>query len=377
MNADLVKAKVGRPVELKYILDVRDFPDSPYADKVVHDFAVIENDPDVDIVVETIGGAKIAYEFSKRALSAGKSLVTSNKELVAKHGYELLSIAKEKKVNYMFEASVGGGIPVLRPLMQCLSGNRVSEVCGILNGTTNFILTKMQREGLGFDEALKQAQALGYAEADPTADIQGHDACRKICILGTLAFGNHIYPEGISCEGITKITLDDMALAMAAGYKIKLVGRAIATEKGKVCAFVAPSLVPVSNALSTVDDVFNAITVRGNAVGEVMFYGPGAGSLPTASAVVGDVIDCAMHVEHRKGISWNDSAPERLESSDDLPFKWFVRTEKDSVPAVFAGKQPICCPDSPYNAYITDPMTAAQLTSAVGELAETAIRVFE
>lgn len=377
MNRDTIKKQSGQQIVLKYILDVRDFPDSPFADKIVHDFSVIENDPEVNIVAETIGGAKIAYEFSKRALKAGKSVVTSNKELVATHGFELISLAKENNVNYLFEASVGGGIPVIRPIMQCLAANKITEVYGILNGTTNFILTKMLREGIPFADALKEAQQLGYAEADPTADIEGHDACRKICILGTLAFGNHIYPDGIHCEGISKITLEDMNLAGGFGYKIKLVGRTMLTADDKHVAFVAPFLVPMLNPLSVVDDVFNAIAIRGNAVGEVMFYGPGAGSLPTASAVVADVIDCAMHLSESKFVNWNDSAPQLLSDSSNLPFKWFVRFKVGMVPAAFSGVSPMTFPETDSVAYITDAMTKTQLDAAVQGAALSAIRVFE
>ena len=242
-NETHIDRKAGGPIRLKYILDVRDFPDSPFAGKVVHDFSVIENDPEVSVVVETIGGARAALDFTRRALAAGKSVVTSNKELVAEHGYELLKLAAEKGVSYLFEASVGGGIPIIRPLNQCLAANEIEEICGILNGTTNYILTRMIRAGLSFDAALKEAQANGYAEADPTADIEGHDACRKICILASLAFGRHIYPRQVPTEGITAVTLADVAYADSCGKKIKLLGRAIRQDDGKVCAYVAPHLV--------------------------------------------------------------------------------------------------------------------------------------
>ena len=230
-NGPHIDQKVDDLIRLKYILDVRDFPDSPFADKVVHDFSVIENDPEVSIVVETIGGAKAALDFTRRALRAGKSVVTSNKELVAEHGCELFKLAAEKGVSYLFEASVGGGIPILRPLNQCLAANEIEEITGILNGTTNYILTRMIRGGLSFDAALKEAQANGYAEQDPTADIEGHDACRKICILASLAFGRHIYPRQVPAEGITGVTLSDVAWAEACGKKLKLLGRAKSAAK--------------------------------------------------------------------------------------------------------------------------------------------------
>ncbi len=328
-NADLLTKKIGRPLNLKYILDTREFPGSPFADKIVHDFSVIENDDQVKIVAECIGGATIAYEFVKRCLLAGKHVVTSNKELVAVKGYELLQIAREKNVNFLFEASVGGGIPVLRPLYFDLAGNEVSEVAGILNGTTNYILTKMFTEGAAFDDVLKDAQQKGYAEANPAADVEGLDACRKVCILSALAFGFHVYPEQVSTQGITSITEEDVAVAAAGGMKIKLLGRTMKTAEGKVCAFVAPHYIPLDCQLSHVDDVFNALLVRSNAVGEAMFYGPGAGKLPTASAVVGDMADAAWHMELRRPLDWSDACPASMMDSRELPLPYVVRTEAD------------------------------------------------
>ena len=290
INAASIAKKAGEPIEVKYIVDIRDFSQDKNAEKFVKDFSIIENDPEISVVVETIGGTNPAYDFTKRALLAGKSVVTSNKELVAKHGAEFLRIAKEKNVNYLFEASVGGGIPVLRPIAQCLAANEIDEIYGILNGTTNYILTRMIKAGLTFEKALSEAQEMGYAERDPSADIEGHDACRKICILAALAFGEHVYPQQVSTQGIRSISLADVAYADSCGYKIKLLGRARRLEEGKVCAFVAPHLVQGENPLAGVEDVFNAIAVRGNAVGDTMFYGRGAGKLPTASAVVADVL---------------------------------------------------------------------------------------
>ena len=239
-NGGLIDRRVDDLVRLKYILDVRDFPDSPYKDLFVKDFAAIENDPELNVVVETIGGATIALDFTTRALKAGKSVVTSNKELVATHGYELLQLAKANGCSYLFEASVGGGIPILRPLTSCLAANELEQVTGILNGTTNYILTRMIRAGLTFDQALAEAQANGYAEKDPTADVDGHDACRKICILAALAFGRHVYPDQVPTQGIRGVTLEDVAYADSVGCKIKLLGRAIRQPEGKVCAFVSP-----------------------------------------------------------------------------------------------------------------------------------------
>ncbi len=329
--------KVHNAVNLKYILDVREFPDSPFADKFVKDFSVIENDPEVQIVVETIGGARVAKDFTERSLRAGKSVVTSNKELVATCGYDLIELAKEKNVSYLFEASVGGGIPIIRPLSQCLAANELTEICGILNGTTNYILTRMIRSGISFEAALAEAQAKGYAEADPTADVEGHDACRKICILSSLAFGRHIYPDQVPTEGITAVTLADVAYAEGAGRKIKLLGRAIRRSDGRVCAYVAPHLVEGENPLAGVEDVFNAITVKGDAIGDVMFYGRGAGKLPTASAVVADVMDAAKHLGSRKYLEWGPGGADVTASPDELESRWYVRAQvgAEAVKALF------------------------------------------
>ena len=326
-NGGLIDHRVDDLVRLKYIVDVRDFPDSPYKDLFVKDFAVLENDPELDIVVETIGGATIALDFTTRALKAGKSVVTSNKELVATHGYELLQLAREHGCSYLFEASVGGGIPILRPLTSCLAANELEQVTGILNGTTNYILTRMIKAGLTFDQALAEAQANGYAEKDPTADVDGHDACRKICILAALAFGRHVYPDQVPTQGIRNVTLEDVAYADSVGCKIKLLGRAIRQPEGKVCAFVAPHLVPGENPLSGVEDVFNAIAVTGNAIGDVMFYGRGAGKLPTASAVVADVIDIAKDLKRDRHNGWEEGAPDLVASTDGLRSAWYVRVQ--------------------------------------------------
>ena len=322
-NGDIIAQRLGEEVYVKYILDVRDFAGSPYADRMIKDFSIIENDPEVEVVVESIGGAKVALDFTRRALLAGKHVVTSNKELVATHGRELLEIAREKNVNYLFEASVGGGIPVLRPLFQCLAGNQIEEICGILNGTTNYILTRMVKGGISFADALKEAQAKGYAEKDPTADVEGIDAGRKICILSDLAWGKEVAPSSISMEGISSIHLKDVDIAAAAGYRIKLLGRALRLEGGKQAAYVAPHLVPESCPIATVDDVFNAIMIRGNAVGDVMFYGRGAGDLPTASAVMGDVIDAVQHRQKRRDLGWSQGAD--LVPGAELPMRWYLR----------------------------------------------------
>ena len=373
-NGAQVDRKVDDLIRLKYILDVRDFPDSPFGDKVIHDFSIIENDPEVSIVVETIGGATVARDFTERALRAGKSVVTSNKELVATCGYDLLQLARAHNASYFFEASVGGGIPIIRPLNQCLAANEITEICGILNGTTNYILTRMIRAGLSFDAALKEAQAKGYAEQDPTADIEGHDACRKICILASLAFGRHIYPEQVPAQGITGVTLADVAYAGSAGKKIKLLGRALKRPDGKVCAFVAPHLVDTEDPLSGVEDVFNAITVKGNAIGDVMFYGRGAGKLPTASAVVADIIDAAKHLNSRKALDWGPGGPDAAVPPTDVESRFYVRLEGGSAPEAAArlpGAVLLERPDAPGGeiAFLTGTaMTRAALEEALAGL---------
>ncbi len=302
----MVNEKIKDEIDIKYILDLRDFDNLPYSQKFIKDFEIILNDDEVKIVVEVMGGVNPAYDFVKRCLLKGKSVVTSNKELVAAKGAELLSIAKEKNVNFLFEASVGGGIPILRPLAQCLAANEIQEVKGILNGTTNYILNKMIVDNMDFDSALTLAQELGFAEKNPAADIEGHDACRKVCILASLAFGKHVYPEQVKTDGITNITLTDVEYADSFDCAIKLIGSTKKLDNGKITASVKPMLVSRNNILSDVDGVFNAVVVTGDATGDVMFYGKGAGKLPTASAVVADVIDCAKHLNARKYLDWAD-----------------------------------------------------------------------
>ncbi len=326
-----IAKKVKNEINVKYILDLRDFPGLDYSDRFIKDFDLILKDDSIKVVVEVMGGVHPAYEFVKACLEAGKSVCTSNKELVAAHGAELLKIAGEKNVNFLFEASVGGGIPVLRPIAQCLSANDLYEVFGILNGTTNFILTKMIKENMAFDDALALAQQLGYAEKNPSADVDGHDACRKICILAALCFGKHVYPKQVRTEGITKITLADVEYADIAGYVIKLIGHSKLLEDGKITADVYPALIPKSNQLAGVDDVFNAVMVRGDAVGDVLFYGRGAGKLPTASAVVADVMDCVKHLSARKYLSWDDGFDGYVVDSESVKTRLYVRAEVDDI----------------------------------------------
>lgn len=322
-NRESIAKKVGKELNVKYILDLREFPGDPHEDKIVHDFAVIANDETVDIVVETMGGVKPAYDFVKTCLQNGKSVCTSNKELVAKHGAELLEIAKEKSVNFFFEASVGGGIPIIRPINECVTGDVIMEISGILNGTTNYILSKMTTEGLDFDTVLKDAQDKGYAEKNPEADVEGYDACRKIAILTSLAYGKQVDFEDIYTEGITKITKTDIEYAKTLGASIKIFGSSKNVD-GRVFAKVAPVMIDSKHPLYMVNDVFNGIFVKGNMVGDLMFYGSGAGSLPTASAVVGDVVAAAKNMGRNIPVIWEK---EKLEIADmkEAPQRFFVR----------------------------------------------------
>ncbi len=323
-NAQTITRRTGTELKIKYVLDLREFPGDPVESVLVHDFNVVVNDPEVDIVVEVMGGVHPAYEFSKEALLKGKSVCTSNKELVAKHGAELISLAREKNCNYLFEASVGGGIPIIRQLIRSITADDIERIDGILNGTTNYMMTKMRDEGLSFDAVLKRAQEKGYAERNPAADIEGHDACRKIAILTSLAYGKQVDYEDIYTEGITKITGTDVSYAASFGRAIKLIGSSSIAEDGKVYAIVAPKMLKKSNPLFMVDGVFNAITVKGNMLDEVMCYGKGAGKLPTASAVVSDVIDIAKHPGTNIPIIW---AQEKLELGrfEDMKNSFFLR----------------------------------------------------
>ncbi|MBQ3416381.1 MAG: homoserine dehydrogenase [Ruminococcus sp.] len=381
---------VGEELYIKYILDLREFPDSPFAERFTKNFDDILGDVEVRIVVETMGGIHPAYDYVKACLKAGKSVVTSNKELVAAHGAELLAIAKETNANFLFEASVGGGIPIIRPINQCLVANNVSEIAGILNGTTNFILTKMIKENMDLDVALKLAQDLGYAERNPAADIEGHDACRKICILASLTFGKHIYPEACYTEGITGITLEDVEYASVWGGVIKLIGSVKKVDKDKIDIIVAPMFIPNESQLSSIDDVFNGIMVRGDAVGDVVFYGRGAGKLPTASAVVADVIDCVKHLKARKYLSWIDSDNSSVIPHEDSVTAVYVRASAsdrqaayDKAESVFGEIHRLEKENAPKKelAFVTEPMTVKEFTEKLKEFesdeikAESLIRI--
>ncbi|MBS5344524.1 MAG: homoserine dehydrogenase [Clostridium sp.] len=376
-HKDSILKRAQNEIDIKYILDLKEFPDSPFADRFTKNFDDIIQDDDVKIVVEVMGGLHPAFEFVKQCLEKGKSVVTSNKELVASKGAELLKIAKEKNVNFLFEASVGGGIPIIRPIHQCLAANDVIEIAGILNGTTNFILTKMIRDQMSFEDALALAQKLGYAERNPAADIEGDDACRKICILASLAFGKHVYPDQVHTEGITKVTLGDVEYAEAWGGVIKLIGRVKMMDDHRIQIIVCPMLIPRESQLANVDDVFNGIMVRGDATGDVVFYGKGAGKLPTASAVVADVIDCAKHIHARKNLFWSDSVDNYVQDYLDDITAMYVRVTADDVAAakteveaLFGTVELLVQKNAPKNelAFVTKPMKEREIQDKIGVL---------
>ena len=328
-NKKIIEERLGCEYSIKYILDLRDFPNSPFADLIVHDFNTILNDPEVSIVAEMMGGSHPAYDFSLAALKAGKHVVTSNKEVVSNFGVELCAVAAENNVRYLFEASVGGGIPVIRPMINDLASNKITKICGILNGTTNYILTKMRDEGASFESALAEAQKLGYAEANPSADVDGIDAARKIVILSALASGKLVSPKSIYTEGITAISQNDTKAADALGCSIKLIAQGH-IAKDTLLTFVSPAMVQKTNPLSRIDDVFNGILINANMVGEVMFYGPGAGKLPTASAVVADIIDIVANMDSElKVISWTDATDADTSNFNDFACKRVFVTAKE------------------------------------------------
>ena len=381
-NGDVLWARTGQRLELASICDLRDFSHLEYASLFTKDALAMARDKSIDVFVECMGGVEPARSFVLEAVRQGKHVVTSNKALVVAAGEEIAALAQEKGVRFLYEASVGGGIPILRPLTSCLAANELSQVTGILNGTTNYILTRMIKAGLTFEQALKEAQENGYAERDPSADVDGHDACRKICILAALAFGQHVYPDQVPTQGIRGVTLADVAYADSCGYKIKLLGRAIRERDGKLCAFVAPHLVPASNPLSGVEDVFNAISVTGNAIGDVMFYGRGAGKLPTASAVVADVIDIAKDLKTARCAVWGPGARDLVVSSDILSSRWYVRgtASMDKVRAAFGEISPLARGGAPAGetAFLTAPMTEPQVRARLeGMELHSLIRVLE
>ncbi len=370
-SPDGLLSRSGEKIEIKRILDLRDFPDSPFT-CFTKDFNEILQDEEIELVAEVMGGTNPAYDFTKRLLLAGKHVVSSNKELVAKHGTELLEIAREKNVSYLFEASVGGGIPIIRPLYSSLSANELTDVLGILNGTTNYILTQMIKENATFEDALKGAQEKGYAEKDPTADVEGFDTCRKIAILASLAFGKYVNSEDISTEGITKVTLQDVAYAEQIGCVIKLLGMASKEEDG-VYARVCPALLKKDHPLAGIDDVFNGIMVKGDAIGDVMFYGRGAGSLPTASAVVSDIIEITKNKESHIRLGWTNGEDGYLKDSNDQRFRYYIRIQGSAEACGIENCRVITLEDSAFNgefAILTPELSGIEV-SALKEKIET------
>ncbi|MCL2513951.1 MAG: homoserine dehydrogenase [Oscillospiraceae bacterium] len=330
-HRSILEKSMQDSLDVKYILDIRDFPGDASEHLIIHDFDAILSDCGVGIVVETIGGLNPAYKYVAACLNAGKSVVTSNKELIAEKGFELLSLAEKNNVNLLFEASVGGGIPIVRPIIQCLAANEINEIAGILNGTTNYILSKMASDRLGFNEALEKAQGFGYAESDPTDDIEGFDSCRKICILASLCFGKHVYPKDVYTEGITKITENDIEYAKSCGGVIKLVAAAKRKGNGKILCFVRPSVVGLHSRFAAVEDAYNAILVRGDAIGDLVFCGMGAGKMPTASAVVADIIDCAKHIKRKKHFGWADSVIDYADDHKYCETALYVRANAENA----------------------------------------------
>lgn len=370
-NQDSINRRAGDEIRIKYVLDLRDFPGNPVQEVLVHDYETIVNDPEVDIVVEVMGGLEPAHTFVKRALEAGKSVATSNKALVAKFGPELMDIARNKNINFLFEASCGGGIPIIRALNQSLTADQIDEVTGILNGTTNYMLTKMDMEGSRFESVLKEAQEKGYAEADPTADVEGYDACRKIAILSSLAYGKFLNYEKIHTEGITRITPEDMEYARVMGMSIKLLATSRKLSEDSYYAVVAPFLVGKNNPLYSVNDVYNGIFVHGNVLGDAMFYGSGAGKLPTASAVVADVVDEAKHLHENMPNEWNDQ-PLPLADPDQVSGRFFVRvqtTDLSLIRSVFGTIEQIQVPKAEgETGFVTAQMTLGQYKAKAAEI---------
>ena len=370
-NQDSINRRAGDAIRIKYVLDLRDFPGDPVQKVLVHDYETIVNDPEVDIVVEVMGGLEPAHTFVKRALEAGKSVATSNKALVAKFGPELMDIARNKNINFLFEASCGGGIPIIRALNQSLTADQIDEVTGILNGTTNYMLTKMDMEGSRFESVLKEAQEKGYAEADPTADVEGYDACRKIAILSSLAYGKFLNYEKIHTEGITRITPEDMEYARVMGMSIKLLATSRKLSEDSYYAVVAPFLVGKNNPLYSVNDVYNGIFVHGNVLGDAMFYGSGAGKLPTASAVVADVVDEAKHLHENMPNEWN-AQPLPIADPDQVSGRFFVRvqtTDLSLIRSVFGTIEQIQVPKAEgETGFVTAQMTLGQYKAKAAEI---------
>lgn len=387
-NAASIARRAGEPVEVKYILDVRDFSDSPDAALFVKDINVILNDPEVKVVVETIGGTRFAYPYVRQCLESGRSVCTSNKEMVATYGAELLALAREHKAAFLFEASVGGGTPIITPMHQCLAANQISQIQGIVNGTTNFMLTKMKRESMGFDAALKIAQQLGYAETkDPGDDVDGRDACRKIAILSSLACGHHVYPDNIPARGIRDVTVEDVKAAEQLDCAIKLIAWYHENPEGAADAFsagVEPMLVPESNQLAGVNDVFNAVLMQGDMLGDVVFYGKGAGKLPTASAVVADIIDCVKHFKARKYLYWDDAQEGYVSPYEDSVISVYIRAAAENdhkglriAEKAFGKVKRLVRSDTPESefAFVTEPKSVMEINACCEAMKDQGVEV--
>lgn len=386
---ELMKNSTGESIEVKYILDIRDFTGTPYKSRVIKDINIILNDDEITTVVETMGGIEPAFTFCKKCLEKGKNVVTSNKALVAAKAEELFAAARENNAAFMFEASVCGGIPVIRTMFSSLSANNITSFAGILNGTTNFILTKMINEKMSFDQALKIAQEKGYAEKDPTADVEGLDAGRKTCILASIAFGTHVYPEEIHTEGIKNITLEDASYAASKGYKIKLLGKADKLKNGKISAIVCPFFVNDNSLISGVNGVYNAISITGDSIGDILLYGQGAGREATASAVVGDVMECARLKKNEKHYYWDNHKDGVIEDHEiyenALYIRGYSKNPSDSIINIresFGGVELLKRDDAPENeiAFITGKAKEKELREILSDLTDfvpaSVIRIF-
>jgi len=376
-NKEKIEKKAGHEMDVKFILDIREFPDSPYKDKFVKTIDEIVNDGEVTTVAECMGGVEPAFTFTKKCLEKGISVCTSNKELVAAKGDELLELAQKNSCNYFFEASVGGAIPIIRPLHRCLAGNDITSVAGILNGTTNFILTKMIDDGMKFDDALKLAQQLGYAESNPAADVEGHDACRKICIISSLVYGRHVYPDSVYTKGITDIKLEDVQIVDKIGA-IKLIAQVTKISDDKILPTVMPMIVPHESLLSSVNDVFNAVMVNGDGFDKVMFYGRGAGKLPTASAVMGDIVEAEKHSKTVFSQSWESASDNSfVEDCEKYEAQMYFRVnaaDKAKADAVCGNTETICCDDNNY-AFVTEKISVAKAEEIKQKLASDGVEV--
>ena len=374
-NQDLIEKRVGEKIDVKYVLDLREFPGDPYEDLIVHDVDVIMNDPEVSIVCEAMGGTGAAYQFTKMALEKGKNVCTPNKAMVAEYGTELMKLARDNGCNYLFEASCGGGIPIIRPLQTALLQEKIVAIKGILNGTTNYILTRMEKEGADFDAVLKDAQALGYAEANPEADVEGHDACRKIAILSSLAYGNTVNYKDVYTEGITKITVEDFAYAKKLGATIKLLGMSQEVD-GNYYAMVSPFMLKNDSPLYSVNDVMNAILVTGNTLGDTMYYGAGAGKLPTASAVVADVIECAMKQGQLIPCTWKEGDLSLGQMENDKRH-FFVRakSELSQIESVFGKVEAVDAGIDGEMGFVTEVMSEKEFASKAEALGSVVSRI--